>query len=109
MNISDRKQAYKEYLAILDDTKGALTEKAIQALNDAFDITQEDLDNDVNELIKNPENTPMAAQAARFRILMEDLRDYRDSTEIKKSRRAVIKDIYSDESIHTNEKYIFPI
>ena len=107
MKIKDRRKAYSEYLKIIKE--GSITDKAIKALNNAFDVTPEDIDEDVNELIKNPENTPMFVQAARFRILMEDLRDYRDSTEIKKNRRAVIKDIYSDESIYTNEKYIFPI
>ena len=87
MNIQDRHKAYSEYLTILESTKGVLTEKAVECLNDAFDVTQEDLDSDINEIIKNSNNSPVLLKSAQLRVLMEDLRDYRDSLEIKKNRR----------------------
>ena len=40
---------------------------------------------------------------------MEDLRDYRDATVIKKSRNDIIKDILNDTSDIDNEAYIFPV
>lgn len=107
MNIQDRRKAYNKYLIELGN--GKLNDKAIQALNNAFDVTYDDIDNDINDLVKSPVGEPMYIKAIRFRILMEDLRDYRDSSEVKKNRKDILRDIYNDSSESVNEQYIFPI
>lgn len=107
MNIQERHKAYTRYLTLL--AEGNNSEELAKSLSDAFNVSEDDINNDVNDIIKLSEVSSVLEQSVQMRILMEDLRDYRDISELKKTRDDILIDAYSNTDDIDNEIYIFPI
>ena len=107
MNTEERKKAYVKYLECVKNE--GLSKEAIRNLNNAYNITEDDIKRDIDDIVKNSDVSTVYQQSLQMMVLMCDLRDYRDSMEIKKNRTDILKDIYSNNDQEVNTPYIFPL
>lgn len=99
----ERRSAYLEYISILNKNKGRHTEESLQKLKESFDVTEDDIISMANDVALDGH---IDLRKARFTLLMEDLRDYRDVAQIKADRKSIIKEALS-ENRTVNEGYLF--
>lgn len=99
----DRRREYAKYISLRKINKGKLTEDALKALSNAFDVTVDDIKKLANDITID---SPMDVRMARFMLLNEDLRDYRDVKQINSSRSDIIKSLISDYD-NGYEEYLF--
>lgn len=88
MKHKDRSNAYLAYIREMISSKGELTDEAIKHRKEAFDVTEEDIDEVCSEIANA--NT-LQYQMLMFDILMEDLRDLRDIRQIGANRRSIMR------------------
>ena len=99
----DRRAAYSEYIRIMTRNNGKHTEDSLQKLKEAFDVTEDDIMAMANDVTLD---SHIDVRTARFTLMMEDLRDYRDTSQIKASRKDILKAAVEEDKL-INEGYIF--
>lgn len=109
MRAEDRHTAYKKYIKLSEQGKNAEYEDLINALMDSFDVSEQDIADDIDDIVKKPGSASSLEQSVQMRRLMEDLRDYRDISEINKHRNDILRDAYTSTDKKDNEVYIFPL
>ena len=107
MNIKDRAAKYKQYLKTDDQ------DEAMRLLKEAFDVTQDDIDKDIEDIVNNIDNDPIFISSYRYNILMHDLRDMRDSSVINRSRKQVLSNAFITDTDEDSEEeditQLFPV
>ena len=98
-----RREAFNEYIAIMSKNGGSLSEDALNKLNEAFDVTEDDIMSMARDIATD---SPLDVRMARFMLIMEDLRDYRDSLQIKADRKSILSESIQDDKMK-NEGYLF--
>lgn len=104
MTPEERRIKYKQYLQALKDSGGVTDESILKLLNDSINVTESDI-NSLVDAIAADDN--IDTQAMRFMLLGEDLRDYRDSAQIKANRSAILRDALDISEDEYNERYMF--
>lgn len=98
-----RRREYSKYIKAIKANNGVMDTDALTALNNAFDISEEDILKYSQEIANN---SPIDVRMARFILLMEDLRDYRDTLQIKAGRSDLLRSCLADD-LETNEGFLF--
>ena len=98
-----RRDSFAEYISIMSRNGGALSEDALTKLNEAFNVTDADIMNMARDIATD---SPLDVRIARFMLIMEDLRDYRDSLQIKADRKSILAESIQDDKT-INEGYLF--
>ena len=98
-----RRSAFIEYIKELDSNSGKLSDTALKRLNEAFDISEDDIISMAQDVA---EDSSLDVRMARLMLLMEDMRDYRDILQINGDRSSILKEsLQKDMTI--NEGYLF--
>lgn len=104
MKPEERRIKYKQYLQSIKESGGVITKDALKLLTESMDVTEQDIHRLVDEIVAD---TNLNAQALRFMLLGEDLRDYRDYLQIKAGRSDVLREVLNNTEDEYNERYIF--
>lgn len=109
MNALDRKKAYQAYVEYISENPYVTSQEALDLLYDATNVTEEDIYSWADS-IKDADasgNSTIDIQSARFMLLMDDLRDFRDISQIRSSRSDILKSAYNSEELAHNTDYIY--
>lgn len=106
MNIADRKKRYLEYVARLEQGNKITSEMA-SLLFDAFNVTTSDIVDIVNSIQAGDGEASMQRQTAHLMVLMETLKDFRDTAQINLTASEIRKHKIDCSDLKINADYLF--
>lgn len=104
MTPEERRIKYRQYLLAVKVSGGYVSKDTLKLLTDAMDVTEKDIHRLVDEIVAD---NSLESQTLRFMLLGEDLRDYRDSMQIKSSRSDILRESLDNSDDEYNERYMF--
>lgn len=103
MTIKDRKKSYEEYIRALKASNGRPSKDTMELLKKAFTVEDADIEQHLSDI---PDIKAMGSRSSKFAVLMEELRDMRDTEQISCGRSDILRKFHTSDLAATKD-YVF--